>query len=163
MIQNVLIIRNGIPVSVESFGQCHSIDTKSSLFAGFLEAFYRFSVEVSETEIETVTFKDALINLKCIENLLFIIISNKEDSQKILASNLEQIIKLFNNEYSPEYVEREQNIKKFSPFRKKLLESRIVEETCGLDHCDLCPILMEEQTVKVVTSELKIIMNKKII
>ena len=162
MIQNVLIIRNGIPISLESFGQCHSIDAKSPLFAGFLEAFYRFSEDVSETEIETVAFRDALLTLKCVEdNLLFIIISNKEDSKKILNEKLDQVINLFLNEYTQEYIEKERNFKNFFPFRQKLLELEIVEEACGLDHCDLCPILMEEETGKEITKELNNIKNRK--
>jgi len=116
MIQNVLVIRNGIPVSLESFGQCHSIDAKSPLFGGFLEAFYRFSEDVSETQIETVTFKDALINLKCVgDNLIFIIISNKEDSQNILNSKLNKIIELFYKEYTLNMLKMNRTLENFSP------------------------------------------------
>ncbi len=77
-------------------------------------------------------------------------------------TKLKEIIDLFYNEYTQEYVEQEQDFNKFRPFRKKLLERGIVEEACGLDHCDICPILMEEETVEVVTRELKIIINKKL-
>jgi len=41
-----------------------------------------------------------------------------------------------------------------------LLESGVVEEVCGLDHCDLCPILMEEETTKAISDELDHIIKK---
>ncbi len=154
MIQNVLIIRDGIPLVLESFGQCHSIDAKNPLFAGFLEAFYRFSEEISNTEIETVNFKDALLNLKNIDNLLFVIISNREDNEKILKNRLEEIINLFYEEFKLEEINRIKTPKTFSGFRKRLLEREIVQEVCGLDYCDLCPTLIKEETTITLTKEL---------
>ena len=163
MIQNSLIIREGIPLVAESFGQCHSINTKSSMFSGFLEAFYRFSEEVSESFIESINFKDAQIIIQSSSyNLLFILVTNKEDNKKILYKKLKKIIELFYNQFDSSLIDKASNMSIFNPFRKKLLEEGIVEEACGLDRCDLCPILMEEETVKIVTGKLKNIIKKKL-
>ncbi|MHA1799036.1 MAG: hypothetical protein ACTSVY_11380 [Candidatus Helarchaeota archaeon] len=160
MIQNILVIKHGIPLVVENFGQCHSIDTKSSLFSGFLEAFVGFSSEISETKMKSINFEDILILLKVKNELLFIIIANIDDDINILNKVLKKIIELFSINFGDFVSLDKVNSKVFKSFRNIILENELVRSICDeTDHCEYCPTIEEEKELESIYKKIQFLVK----
>ncbi|NHI94665.1 MAG: hypothetical protein EAX96_19395 [Candidatus Lokiarchaeota archaeon] len=155
MIQNILIINRGIPFVVENFGQCHTIDTKSSLFSGFLEAFIDFSLEISESKIKSINFEDIIISIKFADDLLFIIIANKEDNLEILDKKMSSIIDLFFDTFKDFTEAKTRKMENFKEFRSVLMKNNIVSKICDDERCDYCPTIEEEEMLEKIYDKIE--------
>lgn len=163
MIQNVLIIYKGLPWVVENFGQCHTIDTKSSLFAGFLEAFLDFSLEISESKMKSINFEDVIISLKLSNNILFVIIANVGDNQDFLNRKMNIMIDLFFREFDKKLLTKWNLKDTFNGFRKILLDEGVVEKICGDEEkCEYCPTIEEEETLERIYGKIQDLANNLI-
>ena len=155
MIQNVLIINKGLPWVVENFGQCHTIDAKSSLFAGFLEAFIDFSQEISESKIKSINFEDVSISLKVSNGVLFVIIANVADNQDFLNKKLTIIVELFFKQFKEKLPVRISSNQTFKAFRKTLLNEGVVDLICDEEVCEYCPTIEEEEKLEKIYGKIQ--------
>ena len=156
MIQNVLVINRGIPWVVENFGQCHTIDTKSSLFTGFLEAFHDFSVEISESKIKSINFEDVTISIKLKNELLFVIIANIGDNQDFLNNKMKIIIDLFFEQYQDFSSIKMSATNTFNAFRRNLIDKGVVDKICdNEERCEYCPTVEEEDKLSNIYNKIQ--------
>jgi len=161
MIQNVLIINRGLPWVVENFGQCHTIDTKSSLFTGFLEAFIDFSIEISESKMKSINFEDVTISLKVSNDLLFVIIANVGDNLEFLNKKMDTIINLFFEQFKDDLKDDPKSLDAYKGFRKTLIDVGVVSKICDSEEsCEYCPTVEEEEKLGKIYSKIQDLANK---
>ncbi|NHJ32852.1 MAG: hypothetical protein FK732_08315 [Asgard group archaeon] len=131
MIQNLIIIKDGSTLLSEDFGSCHSLQGNPVLLSGFFDALVTFSEEFEQGILEQLRFKNANVNFLKSNGLLYIIVSDLEDSLSSNTTKLRKIASLFFNEYGKHLVNFTGEITFFNKFKDTLLDLGIAQKNCG--------------------------------
>ena len=139
MMQNIIIIDDGIALFNKNFGECHKLDSNPILLAAFFDAMFKFAAEFDQGISEQMKFKNSNINYLKENKMLFIVISDPKDNANVIQSKLNKIAELFNERYHNVLPNYNGEISLFNDF-SNLLELKIAEKNCG-EHLDCkdCP------------------------
>jgi len=148
MIQNLIIIQDGLAIFNENFGDCHKTNSNPLLLSAFFDALLNFSYEFEQGNLEQVSFKNALVHFYSKDKLLFVAISDLEDTQEKIISKLKLAAKLFLDKYSEILEDYSGEISQFNDFRNLLLENDITQINCGkYTQCSYCQNKDNENTI----------------
>ncbi len=140
MIQNLIIIKDGSTLLSENFGSCHSLHGNPILLSGFFEALISFSEEFEQGSLDQLKFKNTNMNFLKSDGLLYIIVSDLEDSFTTISTKLKKIARLFFGEYGTFLTDFSGEITSFDNFKKTLLNLGIAQKNCGKhSECSECP------------------------
>lgn len=140
MIQNLIIIKDGTTLLSENFGNCHSLQGNPILLSGFFDALTSFSEEFEQGSLDQLKFKNASVNFLKSDGLLYIIVSDLEDSLTSNTTKLKKIARLFFGEYGKYLVNFSGEITSFDDFKDTLLNLGIAQKNCGKhSECSECP------------------------
>ena len=99
MIQNLIIIKDGSTLLSENFGSCHKLHGNPILLSGFFDALVSFSEEFEQGSLDQLKFKNSNVNFLKSDGLLYIIVSDLDDSFSNISTKLRKIARLFFGEY----------------------------------------------------------------
>ena len=140
MIQNLIIIKDGSTLLSENFGSCHSLHGNPILLSGFFEALISFSEEFEQGSLDQLKFKNTNMNFLKSDGLLYIIVSDLDDSFTTISTKLRRIARLFFGEYGTFLTDFSGEITSFDNFKKTLLNLGIAQKNCGKhSECSECP------------------------
>ncbi len=140
MIQNLIIIKDGATLLSENFGSCHSLQGNPILLSGFFDALISFSEEFEQGSLDQLKFKNTNVNFLKSDGLLYIIVSDIEDSFASISTKLRRIARLFFGEYGKFLVDFSGEITSFDNFKVTLLDLGIAQKNCGKhSECSECP------------------------
>ncbi len=131
MIQNLIIIKDGSTLLSENFGNCHSLYSNPILLSGFFDALMSFSEEFEQGSLEQLRFKNANVNFFKSNGLLYVIVTDLEDSLFANTTKLHRIAQLFYSEYGKFLTNFSGEISSFDNFKKTILELGIAQKNCG--------------------------------
>jgi len=140
MIQNLIIIKDGSTLLSENFGNCYSLHGNPILLSGFFDALISFSEEFEQGSLDQLKFKNSNVNFLKSDGLLYIIVSDLDDSLASIRTKLRRIARLFFGEYGKFLINFNGEITSFEKFKKTLLELGIAQKNCGKhSECSECP------------------------
>ena len=140
MIQNLIIIKDGTTLLSENFGNCNSLHGNPILLSGFFDALVSFSEEFEQGSLDQLKFKDSNVNFLKSNGLLYIIVSNLDDSFTTISTKLKKIARLFFGEYGEFLIDFNGEITSFDKFKTTLLDLGIAQKNCGKhSECSECP------------------------
>jgi hypothetical protein len=140
MIQNLIIIKDGATLLSENFGSCHNLHGNPILLSGFFDALISFSEEFEQGSLDQLKFKNSSVNFLKSDGLLYIIVSDLEDSLSDNTTKLKKIARLFFGEYGKYLVDFSGEITSFDDFKETLLNLEIAQKNCGKhSECSECP------------------------
>lgn len=96
-----------------------------SLFSGFLGAIYNFAREIGHGDIQTMEMGDAKVICEVSDNLIFVVVVDKNDDEQEIQKFLSSASKTFVTRFGKELEGWRGNITVFRPFAKEL--DRIAE------------------------------------
>ena len=131
MIQNLIIIKDGSTLLSENFGNCHSLHSNPILLSGFFDALISFSEEFEQGSLEQLRFHNANVNFLKSDGLLYVIVTDLEDSLSVNTTKLRKIAKLFFSEYGIYLTDFNGEITSFDKFKNTILELGIAQKNCG--------------------------------
>lgn len=151
MIQNILISKNGILLTSQNFGNCHSIDLKKDFLSNFFTVIQKFSIAIIGTSINYINFEKLLIYLyedPNDESLLFILITDFDDNPIEINFKMHKIANLFFNNYRQNIKQFKGDIAPFQTFGKTLIKMNLALRNCG-GHptCKNCSKNMNQNTL----------------
>ena len=148
MIQNLIILKDSLTIYNENFGDCHKLHSNPMLLSAFFDALLNFSYEFEQGNLEQVSFKNALVHFYNENRLLFIAISDLEDTQDKILPKLKITAKLFQEKYSDIIEDYSGEISQFNGFRDILLENNITQINCGKNsECSYCSKKDDENSI----------------
>ena len=143
MIRNILVIKDGVPIISECFGQCHTIMKNDLIITGFIDALTNFSQQAFGSIVQEVKLEDYTILVRKNRHkgifTAFILDSNAElESEK---KKMDKAVKLFDQHFGREADSfRGRDTAQFGAYRYLLLDEKIAEKNCGKnDDCGDCP------------------------
>ncbi|NPE07708.1 MAG: hypothetical protein GNW80_05460 [Asgard group archaeon] len=140
MIQNLIIIKDGSTLLSDNYGSCHSLHGNPILLSGFFDALISFSEEFEQGSLDQLKFKNTNVNFLKSDGLLYIIVSDLDDSFTTISTKLRRIARLFFREYGTFLTDFSGEITSFDNFKKTLLDSGIAQKNCGKhSECSECP------------------------
>ena len=134
MIQNIFICKNGILLTSQNFGNCHSIDLKKDLISNFFTVIQKFSIAITGTSINYINFEKLLIYLyedPNDENLLYILTTDIDDTPLEINFKMHKIADLFFNNYRQYIKQFKGNIVPFQTFGNTLIKMNLALRNCG--------------------------------
>ena len=143
MIRNILVIKDGVPIVNECFGQCHTIKKNELIVTGFIDALTSFSQQAFGSIVQEVKLeKYAILVRKNSQKgvvTAFILDSNAELEEE--KKKMEKAVKLFDEQFAREADSFQgRDIAQFGTFRYLLLDEKIAEQNCGKNKdCGDCP------------------------
>ena len=140
MIQNLIIIKDGSTLLSENFGSCHKLHRNPILLSGFFDALVSFSEEFEQGSLDQLKFKNSNVNFLKSDGLLYIIVSDLDDSFSNISTKLRKIARLFFGEYGKFLIDFSGEITSFDKFSMILLDLGIAQKNCGNhSECSECP------------------------
>jgi len=140
MIQNLIIIKDGTTLLSENFGSCHDLHGNPLLISGFFDALISFSEEFEQGSLDQLKFKNSNVNFLKSDGLLYIIVSDLNDSLASISNKLRRIERLFFGEYGKFLIDFNGEISSFDKFKTTLLDLGIAQKNCGKhSECSECP------------------------
>ncbi len=143
MIQNVLIIKNGIALVDRSFGQCYSLGQDSHLLASFFSILQNLSLEFIGSSIKSLNIsnKKFFFYKDHIDSTIFyVIVSDIEDDSDEMKFKIRQIASLFREKYSNYLKDFDGNITYFNTFVDLLIEMKLAQK-CEDHSCKECSVI----------------------
>lgn len=134
MIQNIFISKNGILLTSQNFGNCHSIDVNKDLLSNFFTAIQKFSILVTGNSINFINFEKLFIYLyddPNDESLLYILVTDFDDNPIEINFKMHKIANLFYEEYRQDIKKFRGDITPFQSFGNTLIKMRLTLKNCG--------------------------------
>lgn len=91
-----------------------------SLFSGFLGAVYNFAREIGHGDIQTMEMGDVKVVCEVSNNLIFVVVVDRDDDEQEIKNFLSSASKSFINSFGKELEEWRGNVTVFRPFGKEL-------------------------------------------
>lgn len=143
MIRSILVMKDGVPVVNECFGQCHTIKKNDLAITGFIDALTNFSEQILGSKVQEVRLEKYTILVRRNNHkgvvTAFILDSDAElDSEK---EKIEKAVKLFDEEFGREADSfHGRDTAQFGTYRNLLLDEKIAAKNCGKNEdCGDCP------------------------
>lgn len=143
MIQNLFVMKDGIALINQNFGECHSLTKDINLITSYLSALQIISEEITGTSIKNINFDEISFHFyidKKKLGLSYIIVADNDDNLREINNKIHKIKNLFNQLYSAEIEQFNGNISQFKDFGTFLIENNILQINCGKKiDCNSCP------------------------
>ncbi len=134
MIQNIFISKNGILLTSQNFGNCHSINLNKDLISSFFTAIQKFSLVITGTSINFIDFEKLLVYFyedPNDENLLYILITDFNDNPIEINFKMQKIATLFFNNYRQYIKNFKGYVSPFQTFGNTLIKMKLALKNCG--------------------------------
>ncbi len=143
LIQNLFIVKDGIALVNQNFGECHSLTHDVNLITSYISALQMISEEITGSSIKSINFNEIAFHFYIdtkISGLFYIIVADIDDNQKTISNKIRKIGDLFSQLYFQKIEHFNGNIGQFKNFGKILIEKNIAKGNCGENsECDSCP------------------------
>jgi hypothetical protein len=143
MIRNILVIKDGVPVVNECFGQCHTIKKNDLLITGFIDALTNFSEQLFGSAVKEVKLEKyaILVRRNSSKGVVTVFILDSDAELESEKKKMERAVKLFDELFGREADSfHGRDTAQFGTFRYLLLNEKIAEKNCGKnENCEDCP------------------------
>ncbi len=150
LIQNLFIIKNGVLIFSQNFGECHSLPN-DDLISSFLSVVDIFAKEITGATIETITFDQIhLFFHKDVRDtkILYIMIVDMDNDFNDVKDTILKISDFFYNLYSDILINFKGITTPYLVFGDLLAKKNILKENCGKYlKCVDCPNSSGDSTI----------------
>lgn len=160
MIQNLFIIRNGIAILMQHFGECHALHPDDVLVSSYLSALQMLSKEITGGLINSINFENVTFyfyNDPNDDNLSYVIVADIDDDRSEIDFKIRRIAEIFYERYQSDLQDFKGDITEIKDFSKILNEMNITQKNCGgRPECAGCPnSTIESRIIKSFIDSIK--------
>ncbi|MFX1336994.1 MAG: hypothetical protein ACFFDK_00135 [Promethearchaeota archaeon] len=134
MIQNLFVVKDGIALVNQNFGECHSLTQDIDLITSYISALQMISEEITGSSMRSINFDEITFHFYKDTNklgLFYILVVDINDNQGDISNKIRKISELFNQLYFQKIEHFNGNISQFENFGEILIEKNIAQINCG--------------------------------
>lgn len=143
MIQNLFVIRNGIAIVQQNFGNCHSLNYEPNLVTSFISALQSFSQEITGSSIKNMEFEDYIFHFlrdPDFPEIFYCLVTDIEDDKNEISFKIKKIASIFKEKYGDTLKEFTHEISQYRNFGNILIDMHLAQKNCGgQPECVGCP------------------------